>query len=336
MSAGSSKRRQLLQAAAAVTHWALAALAPEPMVTAAALTEPPKRAGTDPMRTALSKSKPPTGRRLMQLLSESHLAQSLVRAYICAEQRGEKVSVKAQILAPLTTQYSLRVFNECFVATLNAGGCGLLTRHVWRFGKWHEFTWGAGTTPAVSQTEKWRIKGVVELCALPHPKLVCAVEFIVDNLQHTAFGTHRVRLSNGTWIELPAAELTQCKEALWKLYSKEMENREHISRSQFLELAGLVASATQKSYDRRDLQRGEALGRLGTRAHEGGGHGGIGCPVPRARVLWRRSWPAALQPAARARRSQAQGSILASRASAGCSCSTQPSSRATLASPKLT
>ena len=115
MSAGSSKRRQLLQAAAAVTHWALAALAPEPMVTAAALTEPPKRAGTDPMRTALSTSKPPTGRRLMQLLSESHLAQSLVRAYICAEQRGEKVSVKAQILAPLTTQYSLRVFNECFV-----------------------------------------------------------------------------------------------------------------------------------------------------------------------------------------------------------------------------
>ena len=66
------------------------------------------------LRSVLSTSTPPRGRRLLDLIAQSPMAKSLVYSYICAEQRKDQVRVLAQILSPLTAGYSLRIFDECF------------------------------------------------------------------------------------------------------------------------------------------------------------------------------------------------------------------------------
>ena len=57
MTAASGGKRQLVQAAAALTYHALAALAPEPLETAAALARPPRRGAGDALRQRLCESR---------------------------------------------------------------------------------------------------------------------------------------------------------------------------------------------------------------------------------------------------------------------------------------
>ena len=108
MSATSGGKLQLVRAAAALTFHALSALAPEPLETAAALTQPPKRGRGDALRQRLCESRAPTGRPLLKLIARSPLARDLVHSYVMASLRNEKMAVKAQILAPFTAQYSLK------------------------------------------------------------------------------------------------------------------------------------------------------------------------------------------------------------------------------------
>ena len=62
---------------------------------------------------------PPKGRRMLELLASSGLAQSLKSSYMAAVERQEKMAVKAQILSPFVASYTLRLFNECFDLNLN-------------------------------------------------------------------------------------------------------------------------------------------------------------------------------------------------------------------------
>ena len=225
MSATSGGRRNLMQAGSVAVYHVLDALAPDPLATAAALSAVPKRSWPDSsagagLRSALATSTPPRGRRLLDLIAQSPMAKSLVYSYICAEQRKEPVRVLAQILSPLTAGYSLRIFNECFEFQLGEAGLGPLTRYRWRYAKWHACIWLSGQTPAVSKTEKWRLKGGGDLGTLPHSKLVGAVDFLAsgDNMQHVAFGTHRVKTSTG-WVEFPKTQRRQCAEALHTAYA---------------------------------------------------------------------------------------------------------------------
>ena len=57
MTTTSGGQRQLVQAAAALTYHALAALAPDPLETAAALVQPPKRGQGDALRQRMSESR---------------------------------------------------------------------------------------------------------------------------------------------------------------------------------------------------------------------------------------------------------------------------------------
>ena len=159
----------------------------------------------------------------------------------------------AQILSPLTAGYSLRIFNECFEFQLGEAGLGPLTRYRWRYAKWHACIWLSGQTPAVSKTEKWRLKGGGDLGPLPHSKLVGAVDFLAsgDNMQHVAFGTHRVKTSTG-WVEFPKTQRRQCAEALHTAYAATRDATLRLGRSHFLELAEMVAGETQKSYGALD------------------------------------------------------------------------------------
>ena len=261
MSPTSAGRRQLMQAASAVVFHVLSLLAPSPLATAAALAQLPPRGTPDGLRGAISQTTVPRGPRLLQMLSEQPVVQSLVCSYICTAQRNEKAHVKAQVLAPLSRQFSRRSFNDLFGFMLREAKLKPLTLHVWRGAAWHEKMWGAGQTPLLTQTERWHIRGVGDLQSLPHPKLVAAVEFLAStaNLQHTAYGTRRVRMSDGSWLDLSETQRTQCAEALWELYKKEMTHQ--ISRTTFLELANLVADKTQKSYGALDTYA-EQNGRL--------------------------------------------------------------------------
>ena len=149
MSATSGGRRNLMQAGSVAVYHVLDALAPDPLATAAALSASPKRSRPDSsagagLRSVLSTSTPPRGRRLLDLIAQSPMAKSLVYSYICAEQRKEPVRVLAQILSPLTAGYSLRIFNECFEFQLGEAGLGPLTRYRWRYAKWHACIWLSG------------------------------------------------------------------------------------------------------------------------------------------------------------------------------------------------
>ena len=181
MSVSSSGRRELLRAAAAATFHVLNALAPEPLVTAAALAERPKRTKqADPMRLTLSEPKAVGKPQLLDLIAKSELARELVYSYVCAAQRKEPWAVKAQILSPFTAQYSLRLFNESFEPQLRE--CGPVKRYGWWFAKWHGAIWLAGQSAAKSSTQRWRLKGAGDLATLPHAKIVLAVEFLCSLL----------------------------------------------------------------------------------------------------------------------------------------------------------
>ena len=156
------------------------------------------------------------------------------------------MAVKAQILAPLTAQYSLRAFNECFEVVLADAG-GPLKRYHWHFARWHNATWLAGQTAPQSATPRWRLKG--------HSMLLKAIEFLTsgEHLQHVAYGSRRVRKSDGTWIDFPKTERTRCPEELWKAFvASQPDGSRHVERSRFLELAMLVADTEQKSYGALD------------------------------------------------------------------------------------
>ncbi len=94
----SETRRRLLSAAAALVHTVLLQLAPEPLETAEQLTREMRGVATpDPLRLTLAKArtdKPPR-RRLLQLLSQSGLAQSLIESYVAAVERKEKMAVRS-------------------------------------------------------------------------------------------------------------------------------------------------------------------------------------------------------------------------------------------------
>jgi hypothetical protein len=94
----SDTRRRLLNAAAALVHTVLEQLAPEPLQTAEQLTREKRGVATpDPLRLTLSKArtdKPPRW-RLLQLLSQSGLALSLVESYMAAAARKEKMAVRS-------------------------------------------------------------------------------------------------------------------------------------------------------------------------------------------------------------------------------------------------
>ena len=250
----SEGRRHLLRAASALVFHALDALTPAPLTTAAALAKAPKRddTGKDPLRLAISAPNPPQGRKLLKFLAAQPMSQSLVTSYVSASRLQQKMAVKAQILAPFTSQYSLRMFNECFELELKECG-GPVTSYSWKYAKWHAAIWLPGQCSLESQTKRWRLKGTGELNNLPPYQVVRAVEFLCspENLQHVAHGTRRVRTSSG-WQEFSATERTQCAEALWKLFESSCEKHQRVSRSHFLELAAMVAGSTQKSYGALD------------------------------------------------------------------------------------
>eukprot|EP00966_Prymnesium_polylepis_P024891 573816-Prymnesium_polylepis.1 len=123
MAKGSGTKAELLAAASVAVHAVLSMLAPDPLGTAAALAVPRRRSKeAEPLRLALVTAAQPTGSVLDQLIAASPLAQSLLSSYVAAANRKEKMAVKAQILAPLTAQYSLRTFNECFEVQLAGAG----------------------------------------------------------------------------------------------------------------------------------------------------------------------------------------------------------------------
>lgn len=255
MAASSGARRMLVSAASVAVHAVLSRLAPDPIATAKAVVAPLRRnAQPDAMRLALTSasSNVPTGRPLLELLAASPLAQSLVISWAAAKVRGERVAVQAQILAPLTQQYTLRLFNECFESELAPIG-GPLKRYTWWYARWHAHVWLAGQTPAQSSTQRWRLKGAGDANSLPHALIIAAVEFLTSDeyLQHVAFGTRHVKTSTGC-VELSATERTREKEALWRVYEQSRAARLRVSRSHFLELADMVAGSTQKSYGALD------------------------------------------------------------------------------------
>ena len=54
---------------------------------------------------------------------------------------------------------------------------------------------------AQTQTAKWRLKGAGDLHNLPHVHITDALDFLTsgDNFQHVAYGTRRIRRSDGAW-----------------------------------------------------------------------------------------------------------------------------------------
>ena len=259
MAPGSGPRAELLVVASAAVHAVLSLIAPDPLGTAAAIAVPrQRRVDADPLRKALVTAAQPKGRQLDKLIAGSPLAQSLIKSYRATVQRKEPMAVRAQILAPLTAQYSLRVFNECFELSLGPAAWPA-KRHVWRLSRWHEAVWLAGQTPAASATPTWRLKG--------HEAILEAINWLTcgENLQLVAHGVRRVRNSAGDWIDLPATERIKCTEELWRefeaCYGKDAK---HVQRSKFIELAKLVAGTEQKSYGALDSYA-EHNGRLPAR-----------------------------------------------------------------------
>jgi len=106
MSPTSAGRRQLMQAASAVVFHVLSLLAPSPLATAAALAQLPPRGTPDGLRGAISQTTVPRGPRLLQMLSEQPVVQSLVCSYMLHVWRGaawhEKMWGAGQ--TPLLTQ----------------------------------------------------------------------------------------------------------------------------------------------------------------------------------------------------------------------------------------
>ena len=147
------RQRELTRVASTAISAVLAMLNTEPLELLASLAAPQHaNAHDDPQRSALKASAKPKGRDLLQLIAASPLAASLVHSYIASTQRKEPMAVRAQILAPLTQQYSLRMFNECFDIELE--GIGGVTRYSWMFARWHCHVWKAGQTPPAQRP--WR------------------------------------------------------------------------------------------------------------------------------------------------------------------------------------
>ena len=245
---GSGQRKELLTAASALTHAVLSLLAPDPLSTSAALATPRLRCiAADPLRHSLVQwSSKPKGRQLAQLVADSPLAQSLIKSYIATVQRKEPMAVRAQILSPLTAQYSLRLFNECFSVQLE-GNCGPVTTYSWRYARWHAAIWLAAQTAIATSTPTWRLK--------EHSATLEALAFLTssENLQHKAHGVRRVRNSKGDWVELPKTERVQCPEMLWVAFeARQPKDAKHVKRSRFVDLAKLVADTEQKSYGALD------------------------------------------------------------------------------------
>jgi hypothetical protein len=241
MSATSGGKYELVAAAAIAVHAVLSVLAPDPLLTAAALANPPPRSAADPLRLALtvSTAAEPTGRDRLRILGRSDLALSLVRSYVAATQRKERMAIRAPILAAFTGEYSLRLFNETF--ELQLGG-EEVTRYSWWYAKWHAAIWLAGQAAPPSVSQRWRLEGAGEHGTLPPAKIVDAVKFLTsaEALQREAFGTRRQRWSDRSTLELPAAARTQCKAALWKLYVASRVENLRVSQSQFNELADMT------------------------------------------------------------------------------------------------
>ena len=84
------------------------------------------------------------------------------------------------------------------------------------------------------------MKGSGELGTLPHAKIIKCVEFLTsaEFMQHVAFGTRHVKLSDGSSIEVSATERTRAPAELWKLYRERFVESERVQRTQFFELAG--------------------------------------------------------------------------------------------------
>ena len=277
-----SQKRRLLASAAALIHAVLLQLAPDPLLTAQRVVERrvSNAAHPDPLRLRLSEVAvaPPKGKRLLELIASSAMAQSLIQSYNAAVARKAKMAEKAQILSPLTATYSLRMFNECFNLNLN--------RYSWRYARWHAHIWLAAQTPMASQTQRWRLKGSGEFGTLPHALISDALDYLTSasNLQHVAFGVRRVSTGSG-WVEFSSTQRTECAEALWRAYVQsrtstvepppEQQQQQspppppppspppppppppqsrstHLSRSHFLELANMVAGSTQRSYGALD------------------------------------------------------------------------------------
>ena len=255
MAETSGGRRELLTAAAALVYAVLDLLAPAPLSTAAALAVPPKRRADkpDPMRSALVCVAKPNASQKRDIITASDMAWQLVNSYVAATQRNAKMAEKAPILAALTGDYNLRLFNTRFETQLAAIG-GPITRYAWSYATWHARIWLAGQTAPATVTSRWRLKSSGELGSLPHQKLLDAVAFLTssEHLQHVAHGTRRVKLSDGSWTELSATERRQTPEALWRLYEAAHAKQRHVSRTEFLELAEMTAGTTQKSYGALD------------------------------------------------------------------------------------
>ena len=250
----SDTRGRLLNAAAVVVHAALEQLSPAPLQTAEELTREVRGvASPDPLRLALSKArtdKPPR-RRLLQLLAQSGMAQSLIVSYMAAVARKEKMAVRSGCTYYAyygctcygctyygctyygytyygytyygCTYYARAQILSPFVASyslrhfnenFNLG----LTPYQWRFARWHASIFLAAQTPIASATLRWRYKGAGADGTLPHTAIIGAAEFIAEYLISTAEGLHRVKLSSGRYQDFPAAQLQQCAEAVWRLY----------------------------------------------------------------------------------------------------------------------
>ena len=215
------ERRRMLMAASALMHAVLQRLAPLPLATAGRLVDPPKRSGvqvaSDPMRSALMGGTVSSKRRFLTQLASCGVVQSLVASFVAAEARKATAAEKAQILAPLTASYTLRLFNEIF----RISPMSQLTRYVWYYGQWHERVFLSGQTPMQSVTQRWRLRGRGPGGTAPHAAIVEAGDFLTsdETMQHTAYGSRRVRMSDGTWVVFPATERKRCVEALWRLYA---------------------------------------------------------------------------------------------------------------------
>jgi hypothetical protein len=139
---------------------------------------------------------------------------------------------------------------EHFEVQLAAAGQGAVVRYGWHYARWHAMIYHPGLTAfGVQQTLRWRIKGAGDLL---HSRVDVALSFLRTHMEHRADGVRRVKQEDGVRVELPATERTQCKEALWRLYEKSHAEAQPLSRSQFLQLADLIAGATQGAYSALD------------------------------------------------------------------------------------
>ena len=144
------------------------------------------------------------------------------------------------------------------VRLLEAGGP--LKRYSWHYARWHRFIWGSAQAAVRTVTERQRLFGAD---GLPHVLLTEALAFLVSGqyLQHVAFGTRRVKKSDGSYVEFSKTERTQCCEHLWKLYVQsrsDMEPEQTDEEEQQLEdthgqqLDDVTVSLSQTSVNEND------------------------------------------------------------------------------------